>query len=274
MKTYASPVWPLNFLCRLVNFSASNSILSGYVDYSSIDPSLLDIFDPPPPDISYFLRIEWLRWGIRKIIDKCFPLKKFESPFYFVLHRNNSDRITTVANVVSFSVVAGIMNHIYRKQIAQLPPYNQVLREGLLLKRLSVLAAGSSEVEEENEKEIFKNPEDTVDPDHIRKHSVKSHAGDEENEDEGVDEAAASANRKDSVDTGSQGARKSSGNNTVQHLKKVGKVLRRKPVVHTKYKPKIAHPGKTNRAKTKFGDSRSTNKRNTDGHQAQSEWEF
>ena len=152
------------------------------------------------------------------------------------------------------------MNHIYPKEIAQLPPYNHVLREGLLLKRLSVLAAGSTTVEE-NEEEIVESPQVQADPSHLRKHSAKPDADDEESMHEA--DTTAPAVHKDLEDAGSQAPR-NSGGSAVKHLKKVGKVLQRKPV-QTKYKPKIAKHSKTSKAKLVKSDSKKT----TDGKKVQ-----
>ena len=79
-----------------------------------------------------------------------------------------SDHITTPASILSTALIAGIINHLFQKQLAQLPPYNQVLREGLLLKRLSQFAT------EEPEPEPFEAEDDVEPEQHIRRHSVLS----------------------------------------------------------------------------------------------------
>ena len=60
------------------------------------------------------------------------------------------------------------MNHLFQKQLALLPPYNQVLRDELLLKRLSQFATA------EPDPEPIEPEEDAEPEEHIRRHSTLS----------------------------------------------------------------------------------------------------
>ena len=104
--------------------------------------------------------------GLARVRRRIYALQPFKLISKCVNVR--SDHITTPASILSTALIAGIINHLFQKQLAQLPPYNQVLREGLLLKRLSQFAT------EEPEPEPFEAEDDVEPEQHIRRHSVLS----------------------------------------------------------------------------------------------------
>ena len=42
-------------------------------------------------------------------------------------------------SVLNYAVLTACINHIFERDLERLPPFNQILRDGLILKRLSVI---------------------------------------------------------------------------------------------------------------------------------------